>query len=83
MHSFRSSRCGTVETNLTSIQRTWVLSLALLSGSAIQHCLELWYRLQMWLISRVAVAATGSRSSNSTPSLETSICHRVFFFFCF
>jgi len=36
--------------------RTQVLSLALLSGLRIQHCCELWYRLQMWLGSGIAVA---------------------------
>ena len=29
--------------------RSWVRSLALLSGSRIWHCCELWYRSQMWL----------------------------------
>ena len=36
--------------------RVQVLSLALLSGSGIRHCRELWCRLQMRLRSRVAVA---------------------------
>ena len=36
--------------------RTWVQSLASLSGLRIWHCRELWYRLQMWLRSGVAVA---------------------------
>ena len=38
------------------------------------HC-ELWCRLQRWLGSRVAVplASAGRYSSNSTPSLGTSI----------
>ena len=36
--------------------RTQVRSLASLSGLRIQHCSELWYRLQMWLRSHVAVA---------------------------
>ena len=30
--------------------------LALLSGLRIQHCRELWCRLQTWLGSRIAVA---------------------------
>ena len=34
----------------------WVQSLALLSGLRIQHCCELWCRLQMRLRSRIAVA---------------------------
>ena len=42
------------------------------------HCCELWCRLQTWLRSLVAVAVrqAGSCSSDSTPSLETSISHR-------
>ena len=36
--------------------RLTVRSLALLNGLRIQHCCELWYRLQMWLGPRVAVA---------------------------
>ena len=53
-----------------------VQSLALLSGLRIRHCCELWCRLQMWLWSRVAVALAqaGGYSSDSTPSLGTSIC---------
>ena len=38
--------------------------------------LWLWCRLQMWLGSGIAVAVANNCSSNSTPSLETSICHR-------
>lgn len=34
----------------------WVQSLVLLSGLRIQHCHELWCKLQMWLVSGVAVA---------------------------
>ena len=50
-------------------------SLALLSGSGIQCCCELWCRLQMQLGSciDVAVAYPSSCSSNLTPRLETSI----------
>ena len=57
--------------------RIWVRSLALLSGSNIQHCRELWCRSQTQLRScvAVAVALAGSYSSNSTPRLGTSICH--------
>ena len=33
--------------------RTWVQSLALLSGLRIWHCHELWYRSQVWLVSCV------------------------------
>ena len=56
--------------------RTWVQPLALLSGLKIQHCHELWCRSQTRLRSRVAVAVAEARnySSNSTPSLGTSIC---------
>ena len=56
--------------------RTQVQSLALLSGLRIQCCCELWYRSQMQLRSRVAVAVVlaGSYSSDLTPSLGTSIC---------
>ena len=59
-------------TNPTRIQ-----SLALLSGLRIRHCRELWRRSQTQLGSGVAVAVTqaSSCSSNSTPSLGTSICH--------
>ena len=58
--------------------RTQVRSLALLSVLRIQHCHELWCRLQMQLGSGVAVAVVyaGSYSSDSTPSMGTSICHR-------
>ena len=54
--------------------RIRVRSLASLSRLGIWHCRELWYRSQMQLGSRVAVAVAGSYSSNSTPSLGTSIC---------
>ena len=62
--------------------RTWLLStrlqvpsLALLSGLGIQCCPKLWYRLQMWFGSQVAmaVAQAGSCSSDLTPSLRISI----------
>ena len=62
--------------------RMWVQSLASLGGSGIWHCCELWYRWQTRLGSRVAVAVQqllclwSSCSSNSTPSLGTSICSR-------
>ena len=58
--------------------RLQVQSLALLSGLRIWHCCELWCRSQIWLRSRVAVALAqaGSYSSDSTPSLGTSICRR-------
>ena len=58
--------------------RIWVRSVALLSGLRIQHCCKLRHRLQMRLGSYVAVAVVQarSRSSNLTPNLGTSICHR-------
>ena len=56
--------------------RIQIQSLASLSGLRIQHFHELWCRPQMWLGSGVAVAVVkaGSYSSDSTPSLGTSIC---------
>ena len=57
--------------------RIWVRSLAPLSGLRIWRCHELWYRSQMQLRSRIAVAVAqaGSCSSYTAPILETSICH--------
>ena len=62
--------------NLISITRTQVQSLALLSGLRICCGRELWCRSQTWLGSSIAVAVgqTCSYSSNLTPSLGTSIC---------
>ena len=56
--------------------RVWVL--VSLSGLGIQHCHELLCRSQTRLGSGVAVAVlwAGSCSSDSTPSLGTSVCHR-------
>ena len=56
--------------------RMWVPSLASLSGSVIQHCCELWCRSQTWLgpCVSVTVVKADSSSSNSAPSLGTSIC---------
>ena len=53
-----------------------VRSLASLSRLRIRHYCELWCRSKMRLGSRVAVAVmyAGSCSSNSIPSLGTSIC---------
>ena len=53
-----------------------VQSLASLSGLRIPSCCELWYSLQTWLGSdvAVAVAVASSCSSDSTPSLGISIC---------
>ena len=57
--------------------RIWVWSLASLSGLRIWCCHKLWHRLQTQLGSGGAVAAAQASncSSDSTPSLETSICH--------
>ena len=56
-----------------------VQSLDLLSGLSTLRRHELWYRSKTWLGSdiAVAVAQTSGYSSNLTPSLGTSICHRV------
>ena len=43
-----SSCCGSMVMNLIT-RKTWVQSLALLSGLKIQHCHELRRSLQMWL----------------------------------
>ena len=58
--------------------RTQDWSLALFSGLRIQKLPELWCRLQTQLGSHIAVtvAEAGSYSSDSTPSLGTSICHK-------
>jgi len=59
--------------------RIQVRSLASLIGLRIQHCHEMWCRSQMQLGSCIAVAMAqaGSYSSDSTPSLGTSICLSV------
>ena len=51
-----SSCRSSAVTNLTSIMRTWVQSLALLRGLRIGYCHELWHRSQTQLGSCVAVA---------------------------
>ena len=55
-----------------------VRSLASLGGMGIRRCQDLWCRSQTQLGSRVAVAVVwvDSCSSDSTPSLGTSICHQ-------
>ena len=65
------------QTQLISM-RMWVRSLALFSGLKIWCCRELWYRVHTWLASGIgmAVAVAGSCSSDSTPSLGNSMCHR-------
>ena len=55
--------------------RMWLGSLALVGGSRIQCCQELWCRSQTQLRSCVAVAVASSYSSDSSPGLATSICH--------
>ena len=55
--------------------RTQFQSLASLHGLRIWRCCELWCRSQVQLGSGVAVELCGTRiSSDSTPSLRTSIC---------
>ena len=54
---------------------TQLVFMALLSESGIQCCHELWYRLQMGSGIAVVVAQASSCSSDSTPSLGTSMCH--------
>ena len=58
--------------------RMWVQSLASLNGLGIQHCCKLQPRLHMWLKSGIAVAVVqaGSCSSDLTPHLRRSICHK-------
>ena len=75
-NSSQGSSCrGSAVMNLRSM-RMQVQSLALLSGSEIRCCHELWCRSQAWLRSCIAVAVVQacSCSSNSTPSLGTSMC---------
>ena len=64
-----SSCCGSGVTNLTSTHEDAVASL---SELRIWCCHELWCRLQAQRGSGIIVA--GSCSSDSNPSLETSIC---------
>ena len=58
--------------------RTQVRSLASVSGLGIQCGHELWWRSQTRLRScaAAAVVEAGNYSSDSTPSLGTSMCHR-------
>ena len=64
------------QTQLVSM-RMRVRSLASLSGLKIWHCHKLRCMSQTWLGSGFAVAEAkaSSCSSDSTPSLGTSICH--------
>ena len=54
-YNFSSFHHCLVETNLTSIHED-AGSIPVLSGLGIQHCCELWCRLQTQLKSGVAVA---------------------------
>ena len=57
--------------------RTWVPSLASLSGLRILCCHELWCRSQAWLRSHFAVAVVRPAAvADSTSILGTSICHK-------
>ena len=53
-----------------------VQCLASVSRLRIHYYHELWCRVQTWLRYGIAVAKAGSCSSDSTPSLGTSICCR-------
>ena len=74
----RSSCCGTMEANPTSIKEDAGWSPASLSGSRIPLYHEPWCRPQTQLESQVsvAVAQASSCSSNLTPRLGSSICCR-------
>ena len=65
------------ETYLTSIHEDVGLIPGLLSGSGNQRCCEPWCRLWTRLRSHIAeaVVQASSCSSNSIPSLATSICY--------
>ena len=73
-----SSRCGSAETNLTSIHKDTGSIPDLARWLRIWHCLELWYRSQMQVGSGMAVAVVQAcdYSSDSAPSLGTSMCPR-------
>ena len=64
--SNQSSCCGSAETNQLVSMRRRFRFLALLSGSEIWRCHELWCRWQTWPRSCIAVAVvyTGSCSSD-------------------
>ena len=69
--SHRSSHCGAVETDLTSILE----DAGSIPGLRIWRCQELWCRSKMQLASHVAVAVAvaSSCSSDLTPSLRNFI----------
>ena len=64
--------------NPTTIHEDVGLTPGLAQWLGIQHCHKLRHRSQMWLGSGLvmAVAQAGSCSSDSTPNLGTSVCHR-------
>ena len=70
-----SSHCGAMETNPTSIHEDAGLIPGFTQWSGIWHWRELWCRLQTCLRPHIAVAVAGRCSSDSTPSLRTSICY--------
>ena len=74
-----SSHHGSVVTNPTSVHEDAGLILTPFSGLRIPCCHELWCMWQMRLRSGVAMAVVqaGSYSSDSMPSLGTSICCRI------
>ena len=77
MPEYWSSHCSSAVTIPSTLHEDvgWIPGLAL-SGSGIGHCYALWCRLQTQLGSSAAAAVAGSCSSDSTPSLGSSICCR-------
>ena len=71
-----STCCGAAEANPTRNHEVAGSIPGLFSELRIWRCRELWWRLQTWLGSAVAVAVVqaGSCSAAWTPSLGTSIC---------
>ena len=78
LKKWRSSHCGAVEMNLTRNHEVAGSIPPLTQWVKDPASSALWCRLQMRLGSgmAVAVAVVGSSSSDSTPSLGTSICHK-------
>ena len=74
---YGSSFCGAVAMNPTNTHEDAGSIPGLTHGSKIRCCCELCCRLQTWLKSGVAMAVVqaSSYSSDSTPSLGTSMCH--------